>query len=607
MKSRVIVTVGHVDHGKSSVIGRMLADANVLPKGKLQAVKESCERTAKPFEYAYLLDALKCEQAQGITLDVARCSFEVDGERFEILDAPGHFELLKNMVTGASRADAALLVVDASVGMGDNTRRHAYYLKLLGVEHVIVALNKMDVVGYDSEKYFALKEEVQKYLSTIDVDAVFLPVSAVGGDNIVFGSKAMPWYTGKTLLDLFKSLSINSEADSLPLRFPVQDVYKFDDRRILAGTIASGRLNVGDEVTFYPSGKRTTIASIEALDGKRASALQGEAIGITCSDELILTRGEVVVRSSERSPLVGVRVRANVFWLGKSDLVEGKTYVLKIATARTEARVIKVENAFDAGELKNERRAFVRCNEIATLVLQLESPIVFDLEKDMDNAKFVLVDDYEISGGGKIIEKLRDPSFDEKRLKRAYGNLNAAERMNFSLSKGAVVWLSGVSGSGKTTIAKGASYELAKLGVNSYVLDGDELRAGVNSDLDFSAKGREINVLRAGYIAKILKQAGVIVFVTLISPYQKDRLAVKEIIGRDFYGVYVKASQETCRKRDPKKLYAAAEKGEIGNFTGYSSPYEEPTYADLVIDTETLDEPTAVEKLLQLVKEKILQ
>lgn len=598
MKSLIVVTVGHVDHGKSTVVGRLLADAKVLPKGKLEEIKDACERNARAFEYAFLLDALKCEQAQGITLDVARCFFDYEGVRYEILDAPGHVELLKNTVTGASHADAAILTVDASRGVEENTRRHAYFLCILGVKQVVVAVNKMDLVAFDRTVYDRIRCEITTYLSEMDIHPFVVPVSAKTGANIVATTGETSWYDGDTLIEIIKGFKARNQKIDAPLRLPLQDVYKFgendDDRRIMAGEIISGTLKEGDALTFYPSGKRATVKSIEDLNGCKKTAVSGEATGFTTNEDIFVVRGEMVAKTNEKEPTVAVRIRANIFWLGKKPFVKGGVYTLKICANKTEVRIENIESVINASTLEKKEADVVAVNEVATVILTLDAPIVFDTEID-ETARFVLVDDYDIAGGGKIIEKLKDSVYDGRYLKRGAANYSTDK-------KGVVIWLSGLSGSGKSTIAKGLSYRLTRLGVNNYVLDGDELRAGVNADLDFTPKGRQENVLRTAYIANILKQAGVITIVTLISPFKTDRFKAKEIIGKGFYGVYVKASRETCEKRDPKKLYEAANDEKIKDFF---IPYEEPVFPDLVIDTESIGETKAVDALFDFLMERM--
>jgi len=610
MNDCVVVTVGHVDHGKSSVIGRLMADAGVLPKGKLEAVRDFCARGARPFEYAYLLDALKLEQAQGITLDVARTFFTYQNKTFEILDAPGHVELLKNMVTGASRADAALLVVDASAGVEENTRRHAYYLQLLGVRQVVVAVNKMDLVAYSTAVFDKVVADLGAYLATVGIEPVaYVPLSAAEGDNVVFASSKTPWYEGEPLLAIMMRLSPLPPRADLALRLPLQDVYRFgemgDNRRILAGTIVTGTLAVGNEICFYPSGKRTVVRSIESLDGTRPDAQAGQAVGFCTADELVVMRGEMVVRADQCAPTLAVKVRANVFWLGDAPFAEGKSYTLKIGTAATKATVQSIEKVLNAAELAATERHEAGMNEIATAVLSLDAPIAFDVEAEYETNRFALVDGYDIVAGGQIVAKIEDAAYDGKNLKRTYGNNRRYLRRAGNVGRGAVIWLSGLSGSGKTTLASGAAAALVEMGVNAYILDGDVLRSGINADLDFSPEGRRQNVLRTGHIAKLMADAGVVVIVTLISPYERDRAEVRRLIGDNFWGVYVKASPEACYLRDPKQLYAKAKSGQMHEFLEHCNLYEPYTSADLVIDTEAMSEVAAADLLRDFIFGKI--
>ncbi len=406
-----IVIVGHVDHGKSTVIGRLLADTNSLPEGKLRQVQEMCARTSRPFEYAFLLDALKDEQSQGITIDIARCFFKTAKRDYLILDAPGHIEFLKNMVTGAAHADAALLVIDAHEGIQDNSKRHGYLVSMLGVKQVVVLVNKMDLVKYDQAAFKKIVSDYSKFLKDIQVEAVnFIPISAMNGENIVGKSAAMPWHAGGTVLDHVESFEKTAEDAELPFRMPVQDIYKFtqmgDDRRIIAGTILTGRIQPGDDVMFLPSGKKTAINSIECFNcPAQTSATAGEAVGLTMATQIYVSRGEMMVNAREKPPTVTNRFRANVFWVGRNALVKGKTYKLKIAAAKTSAKVVEVNTVLDATNLRMDReKKRVDRNEVAECVFETAKPVAFDVTTETEKtARFVLIDDYEIAGGGIIL------------------------------------------------------------------------------------------------------------------------------------------------------------------------------------------------------------
>ncbi|MGE4170153.1 MAG: GTP-binding protein [Candidatus Margulisiibacteriota bacterium] len=409
------VILGHVDHGKSTLIGRLLADTGSLPEGKLEQVRLTCERNAKPFEYAFLLDALKDEQAQGITIDTARVFFKTDKRHYIIMDAPGHIEFLKNMVTGAARAEAALLLIDAHEGIQENSRRHGFLTSLLGLKQLVVLVNKMDLVNYDQAVFNRIQTDYTAFLDRIGVQAkAFIPIAAREGDNLASRSSRMGWYTGPNVVEAVDGFEKPSGAEALPFRFPVQDIYKFteagDDRRIIAGTVETGTLNVGDEVVFYPSGKRTHIQSIEGFNTPaQTQASAGMATGFTMSTQLYLKPGEIMCRVSEnRHPQVGSTFKANLFWLGKNPLVMGKKYKLKLGTSRATVYLKQVLQVVDASDLSTEtNKREVERHDVAEVVLQTVQPIAFDLASNLDKTgRFVLVDDFEITGGGIVLENI---------------------------------------------------------------------------------------------------------------------------------------------------------------------------------------------------------
>ena len=411
-----IVITGHVDHGKSTVIGRLMADTGSLPLGKLEQVRQECERNSKPFEYAFLLDALKDERAQGITIDSARVFFKTDLRHYIIIDAPGHVEFLKNMVSGAARAEAALLVIDAKEGIQENSRRHGYILSLLGIKQIAVLVNKMDLVGYDQNTFERLVSEFQSFLAEIGVRPMtFIPVSGFHGDNIANASERMPWYRGGTVMQVLDGFRNQESAEHLPFRMPVQGVYKFtkdqDDRRIIAGTIESGTLRVGDPITFLPSGKSTRVKSIETFnEPSRLQAEAGRATGFTVTEQIYISRGELAVVSTEPAPQTALRFKASIFWLGREPLSGAKEYILKLGAQKVPVRIEKIERVIDAYTLAvAHERLQVERNEVAECVLSAAGPVVFDsTEAGTTLSRFVLVDGTFISGGGIIREKLAD-------------------------------------------------------------------------------------------------------------------------------------------------------------------------------------------------------
>lgn len=600
-----IVTVGHVDHGKSTVIGRLLADAGALPKGKLEAIRESCRRNSKPFEYAFLLDALHNEQDQGITIDTARCFFRSDKRRYIIIDAPGHIEFLKNMVTGASRAEAALMVIDATRGVEENTRRHGCFLSMLGIRQVAVLVNKMDLVGYSEEVCRGIVGEFTEFLSKIHITpAAFIPVSGMEGDNIARRSDRMPWYFGPTVLEQMDAFVPVPSPENRPLRMPVQGVYKFtggsDERRIIAGTLEAGRLRKGDRIIFLPSGKKTTVASLEVFSAPTPEQfLAGDAAGFTMTEQIFVRRGEIACLEGEEAPFVGVRLRANVFWLGREPLRPGKRYHFKCGTAKVEMRLEEILRVVDASALGSIERGEVQKNEVAEIVLRLDRPTAFDTaDSGCDGTRrFVIVDGYEIAGGGIVTEALLADDYDKRNIRWSAEAMTAAEREEVTGRRGLVVWMTGLSGAGKTTIAQEVERRLCEEGIAAYLLDGDKLRRGLCGDLGFSDGDRTENIRRAAEVAGLFCDAGLVTLCTFISPFAAGRAEARRIADGRFLEVWVKASLESCKRRDPKKLYQKALEGKLRSFTGIDSPYEEPTTPELVLDTDLLGEEECVDRL----------
>lgn len=605
-----IVIVGHVDHGKSTVIGRLLADTGSLPLGKLEQIREKCRRTAKPFEYAFLLDALKDEQAQGVTIDSARCFFKTEKRNYIIIDAPGHTEFIKNMVSGASRAEAALLVIDGLDGIQENSKRHGLYLSLLGIEQICVLVNKMDLVDYKEERFRDIAEEYTAYLRQIHVvPKSFIPISGFQGDNIAALSENMKWYKGNTLLETLDGFQNEELPIGRPFRMPVQDVYKFtengDQRRIIAGTIESGRLHVGDAVAFYPSLKKSRVKTIECFpDGILESASAGMAAGFTLEDQIYIRRGELAAIEGESLPRIGRRVKANLFWLGKQPLKEGNKYLFKIGSIKTGVTVETIHYVMDGTDAGFTKKKQIERHEVGECDLRLEKDIAFDISEELiASARFVLVDDYNIAGGGTILAELK-PEIEERNLFYSGGKVSYEERCESLGQQGLVLWFTGLSGAGKSTIAIEVERELVNRGKYAYRLDGDNIRDGLNSDLGFTIHEREENIRRITEVANLFYDSGMVTLVSFISPLRSMRERARTVIGENgFVEVYVKASLETCMKRDVKGLYSKAVEGKIKDFTGISSRYEEPDCPDLILDTESLSIRACVDMVLNYLQE----
>ena len=604
-----VAVVGHVDHGKSTLVGRLLHDTGSLPQGKVEAIRAMSDRRGMRFEWAFLMDALQAERDQGITIDTSQIWFKTAKRDYVIIDAPGHKEFLKNMITGAAASDAALLVIDADEGVKEQSRRHGYLLHLLGVRQVTVAVNKMDLVGYSEARFAAIEKEYRAYLADIGVTPTYIiPIAARDGQNIVAQADKMPWYKGPHVLEALERFNVVTLPTHLPLRMPVQDVYKFDDRRIIAGRIESGTLKVGDRVVFSPSNKSVRVKSIEAwaaAQPKEASA--GQSVGFTLDDQIFVERGEIV--SHEHSPPVETDVfRARLFWLGKVPLTQGARYRLKVASAEANVRVQAIERVIDTGDLSSAAATEVKHSAVAEVILQADRMLALDeFATSPLTGRFVLVDGYDIAGGGIVsMEGYADQrqlvTVRASNITRVEHAVSADARAHRNGHRGGVIWLTGLSGSGKSTLSIAAERRLFHVGYQVYVLDGDNMRHGLNSDLGFSPEERAENIRRVGEVAALMSRAGLIVITAFISPYRSDRERARRAAGENFHEVYVSADLETCERRDPKGLYRRARAGQIADFTGISAPYEAPESPELLIDTTQLDVEEGVERLVAYVR-----
>jgi bifunctional enzyme CysN/CysC len=531
-----IVIVGHVDHGKSTIIGRLLADTGSLPDGKLEFVKETCRRNAKPFEYAFLLDALKDEQAQGITIDVARSFFKTAKRNYIIIDAPGHIEFLKNMVTGAARAEAAFLVIDATEGVQENSRRHGYMLSLLGIRQVAVLINKMDLENYKEDVFKRIRDEYLKFLEQIGIEpCCFIPVSGMQGDNIAFKADNMPWYSGQTALEVLDSFEGEKTAEEKPFRMPVQGVYKFtrdgDNRRIIAGTVEAGRLKVGDVVIFYPSGKTGRVKSIEAFNEERKEQVgAGYATGFTLSEQIFVSRGELATVAGQLKPGVTSRVRANIFWLGKEPLRKEKEYLLKLGTARIGAYLEQVTRVIDASSLDVLDKEQVDKHDVAECIFKLDRDIAFDPpDLLVTTSRFVVVDNYEIAGGGIVEEALPD-SLTENRakvhlrnIKWEMGYVEADERAERNSQKATLILVTGKKEMNRKQVAKALERKLFEEGKQVYFFSMGNLLYGIDADIKTEVKNsKREHFRRLAEVANMMLDAGLILIVSVIELTRED-------------------------------------------------------------------------------------
>lgn len=591
-----IVIVGHVDHGKSTLIGRLFHDTNSLPEGKVEQIRAASEAEGMEFEFAFLLDALLEEQAQNITIDTTQLPFRSATREYVIIDAPGHKEFLKNMVTGAASADAAILLIDANEGIQEQSKRHAYLLSMLGIRQIVVAVNKMDLVGFDQARYDVIRSEYSDFLLKLGIiPQHFIPLSAKLGENIASPSQQMPWFHGPHILGALDGFEVAVEPEGKPLRFVLQDIYRFDERRILAGRVESGRLNVGDDIAFWPDGKRSRVKSIETwgVEKPPTSSTVGEALAITLEEQIFVERGQIG-GSPKEGPAEGREIHASLFWLSADPLELNRPFTLKLGTQSVEARVVEIVRLLDSSTLETIEggRSAIAKNEVADVRIRTRRPVAFDRHDHIGTTgRFVILSGKRIGGGGIIREadyKASRDSVSADNLTWTVSPVTREARAEAHGHRGVVLWLTGLSGSGKSTMATALEGHLHRRGIASTILDGDNLRHGLCSNLGFSNEDRTENIRRAGETAKLMAEAGLVVICSLISPFEEDRSKVRNICSRDgipFAEIFINAPLEVCEQRDPRGLYKKARSGEITNFTGVGSPYEAPKNPELVLHT----------------------
>ena len=625
-----VVFVGHVDHGKSTLIGRILSDTNSLPEGKLEQVQRACAAENMEFEFAFLLDALLEEQEQNITIDTTQIPFKTAKRNYMIIDAPGHKEFLKNMITGASSADAAVLVIAANEGVQEQSKRHAYLLSLLGVRQFCVVVNKMDLADYSEARFLEIEKKYRVFLKTLNLETdVFIPASARFGENITARSTKMKWHHGPTLAEALDAMTPMAPPTDLPLRLCVQDVYKFDDRRIIAGRIETGMLQVGDELVFSPANKTSIVQSIEhwpvipsAVEGSRGvsfkvsqrdpstplgmTGVAGDSIGITLHEQIFVERGYVASHSKD-APIETNRFHADLFWIARQPARLSHLYTVRLATQEVKCQIVSLDEVMDSSSLeRNPTKADqLARNEVGRLTIQTRAPIVLDNHDRLPPlGRFVLVDDGMICGGGIIYGGVYTDrgAIKSKNIFWSEGKITAQARAAQHGHRGVVVWLTGLSGSGKSTIAQALERELFIRAMHPYVLDGDNIRHGLNSNLGFAPEDRVENIRRVSEVAKLMADAGNVVITAFISPYRADRQRARSIAmegNAEFIEVFVDAPLEVCEERDPKNLYKKARAGEIREFTGIDAPYESPVDPEIVVQTNRLSVEESVASILE--------
>ena len=604
-----LVVVGHVDHGKSTVIGRLLHELDALPAGKAEELRAASERRGTDIEWSFALDALQAERDQAVTIDTTGVWLRLPARDIQIIDAPGHREFLANMVSGAAGADAALLVIDAAEGVREQTRRHAYLLRLLGLDQVAVAVNKLDLIDYSGQRFRTLETLARGFLADLGLTPrCVLPIAARHGDNLVVPSPRMPWHRGPTLLAALQSLEPAADGTAAPLRLPIQDVYRRDGARILVGRIETGRIAIGDTLLFAPSNKLAAVRTIEAWGTPPpGEATAGQSVGITLDRPLFVERGEIASHPQE-APVYTNAFRASLFWLGREPLAAGKTYQLHLATTTAAVVVAGVERVIDTDTLAPGGADTVLRDQAAEVVLRSRALLALDDHGRLPaTGRFVLRAGGETVAGGLVSTR----GFADQRRAVAVKSANltpvdhaiaAADRAERCGHWGGVLWLTGLSGAGKSTLAMAVERELFHRGYATYVLDGDNIRGGLSANLGFSPEDRVENIRRVGEVAALFADAGLLCITAFISPYRADRARARAAAGSGFHEIYIRADLATCERRDPKGLYRRARSGEILEFTGVSAPYEAPDAPDLVVDTGAQPVEACVEQILRYVE-----
>jgi bifunctional enzyme CysN/CysC len=598
------MTCGSVDDGKSTLIGRLLHDADQLKDDQLVTLAEESKRVGTQggdIDYALLLDGLTAEREQGITIDVAWRYFTTPKRRFIVADTPGHEQYTRNMATAASVVDAAVVLVDARKGVLAQTRRHSYIASLLGVKHLLVAVNKMDMVGYAENVFHDIEaqyQSIRKHLSECSVE--FLPVAALTGENVVAGSTNMPWYQGSSLLTRLEEINprLASERNQA-LRFPVQLVVRPNQEfRGYAGTLVSGQIAVGEAIRILPSAVENAVARIVTADGDKTSAEAGDAVTLVLAKETDVTRGDLIVSGNDPAG-VADQFDVTIIWMGEAPALPGRGYQMKLGSRSANAQITAIKHKIDVNSFEHLSAPTLMLNDIGVCTIATDRPMPFDSYSDCrDTGGFLVIDrqTHQTVGAGLIHFALR-------RSDNIHLQALEIDKKARAIAKGqrpCVVWMTGLSGSGKSTIANLLEQKLHAQGRHTYLLDGDNLRHGLNRDLGFKPEDRVENIRRAAEVAKLMVDAGLIVIVALISPFRAERRMARELFAEgEFYEVYIETSLAVAESRDPKGLYRKARQGKLPNFTGIDSPYETPENPEVVINSEIVTAKLAVDMLIK--------
>ncbi|MDR3372199.1 MAG: sulfate adenylyltransferase subunit CysN [Ancalomicrobiaceae bacterium] len=589
------LTCGSVDDGKSTLIGRLLYETKMIFEDHFSALERDSRKhgtTGEDVDLALLLDGLEAEREQGITIDVAYRFFTTDARKFIVADTPGHEQYTRNMATGASTSDLAVLLVDARNGIVTQTRRHAFIVSLLGIRHIVLAVNKIDLVDFDAARFAAIRDDFLQFSADFGFHSIVaIPLSARYGDNVAERSPRTPWYGGPSLLQHLESVDVTEDLASRPFRMSVQWVNRPDlDFRGFAGTVASGAIRPGDDIVVAQSGVRSKVERIVTYDGDLDVAEAGDAVTLTLADEIDVSRGDVFARSGDRPEVID-QFAAHVVWMHEQPLLPGRSYLLKRGTRTVSAQVTEIRHKIDVNTFQHLAARDLKLNEVAEVHLGLSEAIAIEPYREhRETGSFILIDRYSNAtvGAGMVIHGLRRATnvhwqaIDVTRAARA--------QMKHQLPK--LAWFTGLSGSGKSTIANVVEKKLHTLGKHTFLLDGDNVRHGLNRDLGFTDADRVENIRRVGEVAKLMTDAGLIVLVSFISPFRAERQMARDLMKPgDFAEVFVDTPLEVCEARDSKGLYAKARDGLIKNFTGIDSPYEAPEVPEIHIRTteETIE------------------
>ena len=597
------ITCGSVDDGKSTLIGRLLYESKVIFEDQLESVTNDSKKwgtQGKEIDFALLVDGLAAEREQGITIDVAYRFFSTDRRKFIVADTPGHEQYTRNMVTGASTADVAVILCDARAGLLTQTRRHSYLASLLGIGHVVLAVNKMDLVDFDEGRFTEIKESYETFARELGIERVTaIPLSALTGDNVTTPSEAMPWYHGTTLLSWLETVKVDVErASEAPFRMPVQWVNRPNlDFRGYAGTLASGRLRPGDAVRVQPSGRTSTVARLVTMDGDLDEARAGQSITVTLADEIDASRGDMLSAADEPASVADA-FETTIVWMHDDALLAGRPYLLKIGAKTVGATVTAIKHQVNVNTLEKSAARELGLNGIGVCNVNTDQPIAFDAyDANRTTGAFILVD--RVSGATVGAGMLH---FALRRSDNIHHQALDVDKAHRGTQKGqtpAVVWFTGLSGAGKSTIANLVEKKLAALGRHTYLLDGDNVRHGLNRDLGFTDADRVENIRRIGEVAALMVDSGLIVLTAFISPFRAERALARSFVGDgEFVEVHVDTPLAVAEDRDPKGLYKKARRGELANFTGIDSPYEAPEAPELLVDTGAMSAEQAAERVV---------